>query len=54
MVSMTVRGNNRQKNVRCYKNLERQLIIEWETCRPCSSSTGGISASRLFRIGRHR
>jgi hypothetical protein len=27
---MPVRGNNRQKNFRCYRKLERQLIIEWE------------------------
>src|SRR5216683_6403108 len=45
---MTVFNNRRQENICCYNNLERQLMIEWETCRPCSSSTGGISASRVI------
>jgi hypothetical protein len=38
---MTVLNNRRQENICCYNNLEWQLMIEWETCRPCSSSTGG-------------
>jgi hypothetical protein len=46
---MTVRGNNHQKNIRCYRKLERQLMIEWSGRGRTNGGNSVVSAA-IFAV----